>query len=158
MKKKIIITLGILTVLFTSIAGFAVASGVMDKKDKPSDYKIGVTYEEALSNPEKPILAVFYVDWCGYCLRFMPKYKILNTLYKDKYNFVMINAEDPTYKKLVEDVSLTGFPTVFILDPKYDNRVIFHKVFTLIWVNSELKLTDMSESDSYFGKAEAIEK
>jgi hypothetical protein len=42
MKKKIIITLGILTVLFTSIAGFAVASGVMDKKDKPSDYKIAL--------------------------------------------------------------------------------------------------------------------
>lgn len=123
MKKKIIITLSILVVLFTTVVGFAVASGVMDKKEKPSDYKIGVTYEQALENPDKPILAVFYVDWCGYCLRFMPKYKILNTLYKDKYSFVMLNAEEPAYKKLVADVSLAGYPTVYILDPKYDNRV-----------------------------------
>lgn len=158
MKKKIIITLGILTVLFTSIAGFAVASGVMDKKDKPSDYKIGVTYEEALSNPEKPILAVFYVDWCGYCLRFMPKYKILNTLYKDKYNFVMINAEDPAYKKLVEDVSLTGFPTVFILDPKYDNRVHLSQSIYADLGKFRTEIDRYVRIRRILDKAEAIEK
>ena len=126
MKKKIIITLAVLfVVLITSAAGFAVATGAFDKKEKPSDYKIGIQYHEALES-DKPMLALLYVDWCGYCLRFMPKYKILNMLYGTRYNFVMLNAEDPANRELVEDVALTGFPTVYIMDPKYDNRVLLN--------------------------------
>ncbi len=128
MKKKIIIGLGVfLVVLLTSAVTFAVNSGVMNKKHVPSDYKIGVTYDEALNaNEEKPVLALFYVDWCGYCLRFMPKFKTVESLYKSKYSIVMLNAEDENNKKLVEDVSLTGFPTLYIIDPKYDNRVLLN--------------------------------
>ena len=126
MKKKIIITLAVLfIVILTSAAGFAVATGAFDKKEKPSDYKIGIQYQEALES-DKPMLALLYVDWCGYCLRFMPKFKVLSMLYGTKYNFVMLNAEDPMNKELVEDVALTGFPTVYILDPKYDNRVLIN--------------------------------
>lgn len=124
MKKKILIGVGIiavLAVLFTTVAGYSYAKGIMEKKH-PSDYKIGITYEEAIQS-DKPAVALFYVDWCGYCLRFMPRYKILSTLYKDKYNFVMINAEAPEHKQLVDDALIAGFPTVYILDPKYDNRV-----------------------------------
>ncbi len=126
MKKKIIITLAVLfIVILTSAAGFAVATGAFDKKEKPSDYKIGIQYHEALES-DKPMLALLYVDWCGYCLRFMPKFKVLSMLYGTKYNFVMLNAEDPMNKELVEDVALTGFPTVYILDPKYDNRILIN--------------------------------
>lgn len=126
MKKKVIITLAILfVVILTSAAGFAVATGALDKKEKPSDYKIGIQYSEALES-DKPALALFYVDWCGYCLRFMPKYKVLSMLYGTKYNFVMLNAEDPINRALVEDVALTGFPTVYIIDPKYDNRILIN--------------------------------
>lgn len=124
MKKKIFIGIGIIAlvaVLFTSAVGYSFAKGIMEKKH-PSDYKIGISYEEAVKS-DKPSVALFYVDWCGYCLRFMPRYKILSTLYKDKYNFVMINAEDAAHKSLVEDSLIAGFPTVYILDPKYDNRV-----------------------------------
>jgi thiol-disulfide isomerase/thioredoxin len=123
MKKKILITLGILvTLIGVSVAGVALAS--MSAPKHPSEYKIGINYEEALQS-DKPMLAVFYVDWCTYCLRFMPKYKILSNVYKDKFNFVMINVEEnDTTKKLAEDVGLSGFPTVYILDPKYDNRVL----------------------------------
>ena len=64
MKKKIIITLAILlVVILTSAAGFAVATGAFDKKEKPSDYKVGISYEQALES-DKPMLALFYVDWC----------------------------------------------------------------------------------------------
>ncbi len=128
MKKKIIIGLSIfVAVLLTSAVTFAVNSGVMNKKHVPSDYKIGVTYDEALSQKDgKPVLALFYVDWCGYCLRFMPKFKTVESLYKSKYSIVMLNAEDENNKKLVEDVSLTGFPTLYIIDPKYDNRVLLN--------------------------------
>ena len=126
MKKKIIITLAILfAVILTSAAGFAVATGALDKKAKPSDYKVGITYDQALES-DKPMLALFYVDWCGYCLRFMPKFKVLSMMYLGRYNFVMLNVEDPVNKELVEDVALTGFPTVYIMDPKYDNRILIN--------------------------------
>lgn len=123
MKKKILITLCILvTLIVASVAGVAVTN--MNAPKHPSEYKIGISYDEAVKS-DKPMLAVFYVDWCGYCLRFMPKFRILNTLYKNKYNFVMINVEgNQNTKALAEDVGIAGFPTVYILDPKYDNRVL----------------------------------
>lgn len=123
MKKKIFIILGILIVLITtSVVGYAVTA--MNAPKHPSEYNIGITYDEAIKS-DKPMLAVFYVDWCGYCLRFMPKFKILSKIYSDKYNFVMVNVEaDKNTKALAEDVGVAGFPTVYILDPKYDNRVL----------------------------------
>ncbi len=123
MKKKILITLGILvTLIATSVVGFAVTA--MNAPKHPSEYNIGITYDEAVQS-DKPMLAVFYVDWCGYCLRFMPKFKILSNIYSSKYNFVMINVEaDKNTKALAEDVGIAGFPTVYILDPKYDNRIL----------------------------------
>lgn len=122
MKKKLIITLGIIIAMaVSSVVGFAVAA--MNAPKHPSDYKIGITYEKA-NVSDKPMLALFYADWCGYCMKFMPKYKILSGIYKNKYNFVMINVEDERYKSLIDDVGISGFPTVYILDPKYDNRVL----------------------------------
>ena len=105
----------------TSAVCFAVA--MMNSPKHPSEYKIGIKYEQALQS-DKPMLAVFYVDWCGYCLRFMPKFNILSKLYKDKFNFVMVDVEDKENTSLANDLGIAGFPTVYILDPKYDNRVL----------------------------------
>ncbi len=126
MKKKVLATLitaGI--IILTSAITFALTNPASEQKNKPSDYKIGISYSEAMSS-DKPVLALFYVDWCGYCLRFMPKYKIVYNIYKDKFNFVMLNAEDTSNKKLAEDVALSGFPTLYIIDPKFDNRVLLN--------------------------------
>lgn len=122
MKRKILITLGIIiAVAVSSVLGFAYAA--MNAPKHPSDYKIGISYEKALES-DKPMVALFYVDWCGYCMKFMPKFKILSGIYKNKYNFVMLNVEADENKALSEDVGIAGFPTVYILDPKYDNRVL----------------------------------
>lgn len=123
MKKKLLIILGILfTMLLASATSIAVTK--MNAPKHPSDYHIGISYDEALKS-EKPMLAVFYVDWCGYCLRFMPKFNILSKLYGNKYNFVMVNVEGSKENhKLAEKTGIGGFPTVYILDPKYDNKVL----------------------------------
>lgn len=128
MKKKILITLGIILGL-AGISAAGIAYAEMNAPKHPSEYHIGIPYEEALTS-EKPMVAVFYVDWCGYCLRFMPKFNIMSKIYKDKYNFVMINVEsDKSTRKLAENVGVAGFPTVYILDPKYDNRVLLPNAF-----------------------------
>ncbi len=90
---------------------------------KPSEYKIGINYEKAMKS-NKPALVLFYADWCGYCIRFMPVYEQLSKTYKKEMNFTKVNVEDPKYKALVNEIGITGFPTVFIIDPKYDNRVL----------------------------------
>ena len=54
----------------------------------------------------------------------MPTYQSLSKIYKDDFNFTKINVEDPKYEKLVKEIGITGFPTVYLLDPKYDNRVL----------------------------------
>ena len=124
MKKKIIILAAIIfTVILTSAIAFAI--NMQPQYNKPSDYHVGVKYEDALKS-DKPMVALFYVDWCGYCMKFMPKFKIVSDIYKNKFNFVMLNAEDPANENLIADVALTGFPTVYILDPKYDNRVLIN--------------------------------
>lgn len=125
MKKIIITLIVVFAIILTSAVTYALTNSSSNQKHKPSDYKIGITYDEALKS-DKPMLALLYVDWCGYCLKFMPKYKTISTIYKDKYNVVMLNAEDPQNKELVEDVTLTGFPTLYIIDPKYDNRVLLN--------------------------------
>lgn len=122
-NKKIILVFTIACVLLSGLAAtYSYAVGIMDKKEVPSDYQIGISYEDAIKS-DRPMIALFYVDWCGYCMRFMPKYKTIEKIYKNKYNLVMINAENPKMKSVVEDAALTGYPTMYIFDPKYDNKV-----------------------------------
>ena len=54
MKKKILITLGILlTLIVASVAGVAVTN--MNAPKHPSEYKIGISYDEAVKS-DKPML------------------------------------------------------------------------------------------------------
>ena len=124
MKKKLILIItGIVLFLAVGLtAGITYAQ--MNAPKHPSDYHIGITYNEALKS-EKPMLIVFYADWCGYCLRFMPKFNILSKLYGNKFNFVMLNVEgSPENIKLTNKTGIAGYPTVYILDPKYDNKIL----------------------------------
>ena len=113
--KKLIISL-VLIFMATTIV-FAVTP---KQKIKPSDYNIGITYEQARQS-DKPAIVLFYTDWCTYCRRFMPMYESLRTEYQDSYNFVMLNAE--SNETLANEYVVSGFPTVYIIDPKIDNRV-----------------------------------
>ena len=119
MKKTLLIIAVILVVLVTSAVVWAFSP---KKTLKPSEYNIGTTYELAIKD-KKPIIALFYADWCTYCMRFMPKYKIIAEVYKNKYNFAMINVDNPKYAKLLKDYSVGGFPTMYIIDPTIDNRI-----------------------------------
>lgn len=124
MFKKVVITLVVVLALFTSFA-VATAAAMRLQYSKPSDYKIGMRYEDAVKS-NKPMLALFYVDWCSYCMKFMPKYQIIKNIYSNDYNIVMINAENAAYVSLVKDIVPGGFPTLYIIDPKYNNRVLIN--------------------------------
>lgn len=125
MKKGLIITLITLAVMVVTASALVTWALTPKANLKPSDYNIGTTYELAMKD-NKPFVALFYADWCTYCKRFMPKYKILSEVYSNKYNFVMINVENPVYEKVVRDYMISGFPTIYIIDPTIDNRVLIN--------------------------------
>lgn len=110
----------LITALIIWISATIIFAATPSKKEKPSDYKLGITYEQAMKS-DKPALLLFYTDWCTYCRRFMPTYEKLSNLYKDKYNIVMVNAESNS--SLSREYNISGFPTLYIIDPKIDNRV-----------------------------------
>lgn len=122
-NRKILRMLGVIiivVILTTSAVVFALSP---KKNLKPSDYDIGESYNQAVKN-NKPTVVLFYADWCTYCIKFMPKFKVLSDVYKDRYNFVMINAENSNYQKVVEDYAIGSFPTIYIIDPAIDNRIL----------------------------------
>lgn len=110
-------------ILVLSIATVSTCMAVLPKADmKPSDYDIGLTFEKA-SQEDKPILTVFYVDWCSYCRRFMPKLDKVRNINKNDISVVLINVENPDNEKMAREYHISGYPSVYIIEPKYENRV-----------------------------------
>ena len=125
MKKKLLIIFGVIFVLaFTSAVAIAVS--VMNAPKHPSDYHIGITYDEAVAASEKPILAVFYVDWCGYCRKFMPVFGKIASQYVKDYTFSAINCDNPAYSQMLKDFHIIGFPSVFVIDKKINHKFILN--------------------------------
>lgn len=106
-------------------SGFGNANAVNTQETgatkKPSDYKIGIPYEDAKKD-SKPALVLFYADWCHFCIEFMPKYETLFNKFNSDMNFVKINVEDPKYKNVVEENGIAGFPTVILMNFKNGNK------------------------------------
>lgn len=122
MKKILLIGAIVLAVVVTSVVVWAFSP---KQTLMPSEYDIGTPYEISMQD-KKPFVVLFYADWCTYCIKFMPKYKLLSEIYKGKYNFVMINVDDSKYEKVVKEYDLSGFPTMYIIDPTIDNRILIN--------------------------------
>jgi len=119
MKKKLLITIAVIMSIFLASA---VTLALSPKKTVQTANSVGISYEQSLKS-QKPVVLFFYTTWCSYCERFMPKYKTLSEDYEGKYDFVMVNVEDPKNRGLVEDFSISGFPSIFIIDPSINNRI-----------------------------------
>jgi thiol-disulfide isomerase/thioredoxin len=127
MKKKTIklVSIAVIAVIF---AASAITMAFSPKKDlKPSETKIGTTYELAVKDT-KPFIAIFYSDFCGYCVKSIPKYLVIADVYKDKYNIVMMNADKPTEAtyKVAKACAVSGLPAMYIIDPSIDNMIFIN--------------------------------
>lgn len=107
---------------------------------KPSEYPAGIEYNQAMKS-KKPVLVLFYADWCGYCIRFMPIFQTMSERYDGDMVFSKVNVEDPKYEKVIREIGIGGFPTVYIFDNKYDNKVLISN-------------SDLSSFDSLKGEIE----
>ena len=66
------------------------------------------------------VVALFYADWCPHCVSFKPDYKkAITNLNGNKYKgktlrFIMVDCDK--YKTIAKENSVSGFPTVKILN------------------------------------------
>lgn len=122
MKKKILTA--IIIVFVTSAFVWALSP---KKTLKPSEYNIGTTYELAMKD-KKPFIMVFYSDWCSSCIKLARKDKLIEEIYKGKYNVVMMNTDDTKYMDVFNDYLPAVLPTIYIVDPTIDNRILINNV------------------------------
>ncbi|MDV0445350.1 hypothetical protein MmiAt1_09250 [Methanimicrococcus sp. At1] len=52
------------------------------------------TWDELISNKEKPVMTMFYMETCPHCEKMKPVFADLDKKYGDKISFVRINAMD----------------------------------------------------------------
>lgn len=83
---------------------------------KPSEYHIGKPFHVAMSR-KRPVIAVFYVDWCHFCQAFMPKFQELSKTYRGKMTFTTVNVEDTKNADIVKEYDIKAYPTVFFINP-----------------------------------------
>ena len=60
----------------------------------------------------------------------------------------MVKADEPTNKKIVEDFDISGYPSLFLVNPKNDNRV---------FVNQYL-YSDRTKMEKEFGRFLRVNK
>ncbi len=133
MKKKIIFS-----ILFLAIIGFSVFAYFAYKNAKvsytpqknlqapieiPAD---GIVSIQEANSSKKPQVVLFYVDWCGYCRKFMPVFGEFAKKYGDKYSFTVVNCDNEDNKEMVEKFHIIGFPLVFIVDNETGHRFTVH--------------------------------
>ena len=131
MMKKILIGLGVLFVLqFLALGGYiayvklsAPKYEVQENISAPIEIPAtGISkYSDDISD-ERPMVAMFYVDWCAYCRRYMPIFGEIAKKYNKDFNFVVVNCDYPENAKIVDEFHVMGFPALFVVDKKLNHK------------------------------------
>ena len=67
-----------------------------------NQYDFGVDYDTAITMG-KPVVLLFYTNWCSACKRILPLVKMIQEKYQNYFVFTSINAEDTKYSTIVKD-------------------------------------------------------
>ena len=89
-----------------------------------------ISYEEA-EKLEKPMVVMFYVDWCTYCRRFMPIFAKYSQKYNKDYTFTVVNCDVPKNFKMITKFNIMGYPTLFVIDKKLDFDFQLNHIVTI---------------------------
>lgn len=119
--RKTLVSFIIGLALGIGIMGVYAVSNSSSEPQKPSSYRIGYSYTYAITQ-NRPVLVLFYTDWCSACQSFLPVYKLLYEIYGNAYNFSMINCDDNYNNRYTKSFGIQFFPTLYIVDNKGKTR------------------------------------
>lgn len=108
-----------------------------------------VSFEEAKKS-DKPMIVMFYVDWCAYCRRFMPKFAEYSKEFNKDYTFTTINCDIPAYRTMVEDFHIMGFPTLYVIDKKLDFR---YQLPSIVTIDKDIMTKELKKYSNLRNKA-----
>lgn len=77
---------------------------------------------QEVTDTTKPTVAMFYVDWCGFCKRFMPMFGEAAKEYNSKINFAVVHCEKPENQEMVQEYGIQGYPTIYLIDKKLNYK------------------------------------
>jgi len=83
---------------------------------------VGKTYEKEVINNDKDVMLLFYAPWCGHCKALHPKYEEVAKKLKAKNPKLLMAKIDATENE-VEDINISGFPTVKFYPGDKKNKV-----------------------------------
>lgn len=71
------------------------------------------TYDQEVTNSERPVLIDFWAPWCGPCMALMPVIEAVAPSYEDKLKIVKINVDENP--GLQAKFGVQGIPAVFLM-------------------------------------------
>ena len=137
--RNVIATLAIISLIF-SIAALTIstyqlvgssssAAGgrqiVISKK-----YDKGQTLAKAEAK-NKPMLVLFYTDWCGYSQKFAPTFDKIakDRNIKKKFAVAYVNCDNEENRAIMEEYKVDAFPTLFVVNEFGEKKQIPNDLF-----------------------------
>lgn len=126
-KSVLIINSIILGIILLIIVGVLISEAVYSYRVKNhyiNETNIAVTFNDKSKHfdDKKPTVVLIHTQRCGLCIRFMPIFNKAAEKYKNKYNFIALEGNDPRNFSLVQD-NVTELPMVYIYDTSIGNKV-----------------------------------
>ena len=87
-----------------------------DSQKEENIFDINQSQLDNIVKDEKPMILLLYAPWCGFCKKFLPEYKKLEQINKNKNMFNVHQIDMDAHPKAAEtvDFNLIGFPTVIL--------------------------------------------
>ncbi len=124
-----LVTMSETIVLHQKFNKFLKATQIDLKATEEHDFLISEKYDKGQSMDKalktgKPIVAWFYVDWCGFCKKFAPTFDEItkDKNFKENFAVAFVNCSDEKNQKLIEEYKIEAFPTVYMINPKNNMR------------------------------------
>jgi protein disulfide-isomerase A1 len=86
---------------------------IPDSNDEPVKVVVGKQFNDIVLDSSKDVLLEFYAPWCGHCQKLAPIYEKLGQKFAG-VDTVVIAKIDATANSYPDNISIQGFPTIFL--------------------------------------------
>ena len=124
MTKKNLIIFAVIIVVISAIIYYSYYN-----KENFDDVEIASTNSITSEHNEKPVLVLFYADWCGACKALKPTWKKLVEKYKSSSVISFKKVECDKNPEVAKEHNIEGYPTIILF--KNGKKIIFEGNRTL---------------------------